>query len=228
MATFEEVRRAEFAELEKLRLRRGVALPPGKGRVGLAFSGGGIRSATINLGILQGVAKYGLLRRIDYLSTVSGGGFIGGWLLRWIYESGMGNVEQKLGKPACEPAAVTFLRDYSNYLTPRRGLLGADTWAAIATYVRNVILNQSILIGFLGVVLYLPWILGSFFDYGPVMEPKPLAIGAMAAMLIMTAVAIGVVNTSTCAGAAAKMQYQWTSQRSVLMRVVLLLRARSA
>jgi len=58
MATFEEVRRAEFAELEKLRLRRGVTLPPGEGRVGLAFSGGGIRSATINLGILQGVAKY--------------------------------------------------------------------------------------------------------------------------------------------------------------------------
>ena len=221
MATFEEVGAAEFEELEKLRQRRGVTLPPGEARVGLAFSGGGIRSATINLGILQGLAKYGLLRRIDYLSTVSGGGFIGGWLVRWIYEAGIGNVEQKMANPACEPAPVTFLRDYSNYLTPRKGLLGADTWAAIATYLRNVLLNQSILIGFLGVVLYLPWILGSFFDYGPVMEPKPLAIGAMAAILIITAVAIGVVNTSTCAGVAAKMEYEWTSQRSVLMRVVL-------
>jgi hypothetical protein len=221
MATFDEVRAAEFEELEKLRLRRGVVLSPGEARVGLAFSGGGIRSATINLGILQGLAKYGLLRRIDYLSTVSGGGFIGGWLIRWIYETGIGNVQQKLGNAACEPASVSFLRDYSNYLTPRKGLLGADTWAAIATYLRNVLLNQSILIGFLGAVLYLPWILGSFFDYGPVMEPKPLAIGAMAAILIMTAVAIGVVNTSTCAGAAAKMEYEWTSQRNVLMRVVL-------
>src|SRR5687768_6814876 len=41
---------------------------------GLAFSGGGIRSATFNLGILQGLAEHGLLRRVDYLSTVSGGG----------------------------------------------------------------------------------------------------------------------------------------------------------
>jgi hypothetical protein len=43
----------------------------------LAFSGGGIRSATFNLGILQGFAKAGLISRFDYLSTVSGGGYIG-------------------------------------------------------------------------------------------------------------------------------------------------------
>src|SRR5262245_4612961 len=48
--------------------------------VGLAFSGGGIRSATFALGILQGLARLELLTRFDYLSTVSGGGYIGGWL----------------------------------------------------------------------------------------------------------------------------------------------------
>jgi hypothetical protein len=47
------------------------------GLMGLAFSGGGIRSATFNLGILQGLAKLGLLRKFNYLSTVSGGGYIG-------------------------------------------------------------------------------------------------------------------------------------------------------
>src|SRR5574338_1546621 len=35
---------------------------------GLAFSGGGIRSATFNLGVLQGLAKLGLLPSFDYLS----------------------------------------------------------------------------------------------------------------------------------------------------------------
>ena len=45
--------------------------------VGLALSGGGIRSATFNLGLLQALCCQGILRRIDYLSTVSGGGFIG-------------------------------------------------------------------------------------------------------------------------------------------------------
>src|SRR5690242_9162284 len=49
--------------------------------LGLAFSGGGIRSATFNLGVLQGLAKYGILPELDYLSTVSGGGYIGAWFL---------------------------------------------------------------------------------------------------------------------------------------------------
>src|ERR1700735_579509 len=48
--------------------------------VGVAFSGGGIRSATFNLGVLQALAELKLLHRVDYLSTVSGGGYIGGWL----------------------------------------------------------------------------------------------------------------------------------------------------
>jgi len=47
--------------------------------MGLAFSGGGIRSATFNLGVLQGLAKAGVLKFADYLSTVSGGGYIGSW-----------------------------------------------------------------------------------------------------------------------------------------------------
>lgn len=45
--------------------------------IGLALSGGGIRSATFSLGLLQSLAKTKLLARIDYLSTVSGGGYIG-------------------------------------------------------------------------------------------------------------------------------------------------------
>lgn len=47
---------------------------------GLAFSGGGIRSATFNLGIVQALVRHGLLDKVDYLSTVSGGGYIGSWL----------------------------------------------------------------------------------------------------------------------------------------------------
>lgn len=52
--------------------------------VGLALSGGGIRSASFALGLLQALAFRGWLPRVDYLSTVSGGGYIGAsltWLL---------------------------------------------------------------------------------------------------------------------------------------------------
>ncbi len=50
----------------------------------LCLSGGGIRSATIGLGVLQAMAKHNLLRHVDYLSTVSGGGYIGTALTWWL------------------------------------------------------------------------------------------------------------------------------------------------
>ncbi len=65
--------------------------------LGLAFSGGGIRSATFNLGILQGLAQSRLLPRIDYLSTVSGGGYIGSWLATLIKRLGLKSVADGLG-----------------------------------------------------------------------------------------------------------------------------------
>ena len=55
-------------------------------RSALCLSGGGIRSATFSLGVLQGIAKKRKLSEFDYLSTVSGGGYIGSWLSRWMHE----------------------------------------------------------------------------------------------------------------------------------------------
>ena len=50
----------------------------------LCLSGGGVRSATFSLGVVQGLARCGLLPRFHYLSTVSGGGYLGSWLTAWI------------------------------------------------------------------------------------------------------------------------------------------------
>jgi hypothetical protein len=64
---------------------------------GLAFSGGGIRSASFAIGVLQGLASLTLLNWFDYLSTVSGGGFAGGWLAAWLKREGDPiNVEKQL------------------------------------------------------------------------------------------------------------------------------------
>ncbi len=132
--------------------------------VGLAFSGGGIRSATFNLGVLQGLAEMNFLRRFDFLSTVSGGGYIGSWLTSWLCRSKMDTVTQGLTpkradqKGYQEPHEIRFLREYSNYLTPELGLFGADTWTMIANYLRNTLLNLVILILALSAILLLPWI----------------------------------------------------------------------
>ncbi|HEY3303329.1 MAG TPA: patatin-like phospholipase family protein [Candidatus Binatia bacterium] len=171
--------------------------------VGLAFSGGGIRSATFNLGILQGLADLGILRFFDYLSTVSGGGYIGSWLAAWIWHErtspggGLAAVEKQL-KPALvarrpqstkpeEPEAIFHLRRYSNYLTPRLGFFSQDTWTGIAIYVRNLLLIQLILVPSLAFVLLIPKILTKGFQ--EVSSDRLLWTG-MAALLLAAVVAL--------------------------------------
>jgi hypothetical protein len=56
----------------------------GAGLKAISLSGGGIRSATFALGVVQSLACRGLLDKFDYLSTVSGGGYLGSWLSAWI------------------------------------------------------------------------------------------------------------------------------------------------
>ena len=129
--------------------------------LGLAFSGGGIRSATFNLGVLQGLAQYGLIPRFDYLSTVSGGGYIGSWFTSWIKRTSLKTVVEGLRPPesnehTAEPREITYLRQFSNYLTPKTGFLSADTWTMVAIYLRNLLLNLTILTTFLAAVLLVP------------------------------------------------------------------------
>jgi hypothetical protein len=107
----------------------------------LCLSGGGIRSASFSLGVIQALARAGLLKQFDYLSTVSGGGFIGSWLSMLIAQKGsVAAAEQELRDSAGAPA-VAALRDYTDYLTPQAGLLSDDTWAGIVLYLRNVLIN---------------------------------------------------------------------------------------
>ena len=74
----------EKKEKEWIRKRREfLGRDPHAPIVGLALSGGGIRSATFNLGILQALSRRKLLPQIDVLSTVSGGGYIGS-CFNWI------------------------------------------------------------------------------------------------------------------------------------------------
>jgi len=78
---------------------------------GLAFSGGGIRSASFNLGVIQALADLGLLARADYLSTGSGGGYIGAWLSAWVQrEKSIADVENKLQK-SVKPTARAGVAD---------------------------------------------------------------------------------------------------------------------
>jgi len=156
--TFAEVLRDELDRVQSSRHQRGVAAAASADNLtGLAFSGGGIRSATFNLGILQALAERGLLRKFDYLSTVSGGGYIGSWLaaltrrlskeVKFSFDDVESALSPRKYDPAqrSEPPVLHWLRLYSNYLTPHKGVTSGDTWAMLGTWLRNVVLNQTIL-----------------------------------------------------------------------------------
>jgi hypothetical protein len=130
---------------------------------GLCFSGGGVRSATFGMGVLQALAELGKLAKVDYLSTVSGGGYIHQWLASWIHndKSGLAGVQEKLiplpadHSLARTPEQIRWLRRYSSYLTPQNGIFSADTWTMLAIWFRNTFLNQIVLFSFLASCLLL-------------------------------------------------------------------------
>jgi hypothetical protein len=132
-------------------------------RAALCISGGGIRSATFGLGVLQGLARCGLLDKFHYLSTVSGGGYIGSWLTAWIKNDPdgiRGVVDELKRRPDSslnpEPQPIRHLREFSNYLAPRIGLTSIDFWTLITTFVRNMFLNWLVLISWLAAAMMIP------------------------------------------------------------------------
>lgn len=69
--------------------------------MGVAFSGGGIRSSTISLGVAQAFAKYNRLLDFDYCSTVSGGGYFGSFMTSlFMPDSIRGNAPRPQPDPA--------------------------------------------------------------------------------------------------------------------------------
>jgi Patatin-like phospholipase len=160
----EDVFPEEIEKVSSIRLASVNVYLHGAEQAALCLSGGGIRSGTFALGLLQGLARRNLLRKFHYLSTVSGGGYIGSWLTAWIHRhrDGLEGVTNDLrNRPPDttvdpDPGPLRYLRRYSNFITPQVGLLTADTWTFIAIYLRNLLLNWFVLIPLLLGWLMLP------------------------------------------------------------------------
>ncbi len=144
-------------------------------RTALCLSGGGIRSASFSLGVLQALAQFNpgsggpcqngatcsALEEFDYLSTVSGGGYIGSWLMAWtarlakseklspkaafqsVSNELAGCAEHTSGDPA--PRALRHLREYTSFLAPKLGLT-LDTWTLAALVLRNMVVNWAMIL----------------------------------------------------------------------------------
>jgi hypothetical protein len=107
---------------------------------GLALSGGGIRSAAVALGALQALHNNGRIGAIDYLSTVSGGGYMGACLSAAMAASG----RFPFGDDIADSVAVAHLRNFSNYLMPRGRSRIRNLAEAAAVILRGLLANAVI------------------------------------------------------------------------------------
>src|SRR3989440_5702012 len=114
--------------------------------VGLALSGGGVRSAAFSLGVLQALNHYNVLRNVDYLSTVSGGGYVGCALTatmtctegKFVFGNAPPGGGEQAASEIADTPSVGHLRNYSNYLVPR-GLW--DIITGLAIVMRGLVAN---------------------------------------------------------------------------------------
>jgi hypothetical protein len=146
--------------------------------IGLTLSGGGIRSATFNLGVLQALSRLGILPYVDYLSTVSGGGYIGSCLTSLLSHPSSAKLKpdsrifkggeapyfttHKATFPfnanaAEQPALSGFdgrdqlrhLRTHGDFLIARRTLLSRDTLRAVGNTLGSTLYHVLVALLFL-------------------------------------------------------------------------------
>lgn len=136
--------------------------------VGLSLSGGGIRSASFGLGVIHGLVANDKLKKIDYLSTVSGGGYIGSaltWALHYNKDQGETILSKEnfpLGqigngsKNSKVNNFLNFIRQQVNYSNPGQGL---SPLSMTAMFVRGSIVSILVYAPLIALFLYLtkPW-----------------------------------------------------------------------
>lgn len=165
------------AEKNRIEAHRETRKDTSTQSVGLAISGGGIRSASFGMGVLQALNKNGLLKCLDYLSTVSGGGYIGSSLtwfnhhqagLTWKFPFGTRGTGSRSG---LDSDVLSFIRQHGNYLTPGNNL---STMSFFATILRNMLMSGAVYFALLVVILF--FLIPNFVSLPPVAEAsEPLS-----------------------------------------------------
>lgn len=173
---------------------------PEQNLVGLALSGGGIRSATFGLGVIQALAKHDTFKHVDYLSTVSGGGYIGAAISALLNSKTSGPSPTQ--DPFCETREGTEspawrrLRNNQNYLVSG-GWLGKLEGPVVL--LRGIVVNFCMLFLFYLVLVswvsYLLWNapirealvdelkVMSFFRFAPWLAIIPLVLALLHPLL---------------------------------------------
>jgi hypothetical protein len=203
----------EFIRLRERRAAHGLNPPGDHDLTGIALSGGGIRSATFALGVLQALAGRDLLKRFDYLSSVSGGGYIGSSLTWWwsdrsgpkdgigggsAFGVGAGNFPYGTDSPSIwrgrvgdgsrsGPQLLTNLRKHGNYLTPGGGI---GILSGVGVVLRAVLLNLIVWLPIITALMLLALVI---LQASPQVTSTPIASGDTLRLFAIDAAVIAVV-----------------------------------
>ncbi len=160
------------------------AVAPGMDAIGLALSGGGIRSSTFGLGVVQVLAQRGFLREFDFLSTVSGGGYTGTFLTR-----NLGNGEplsEVAGPRGPDPCPVRYVRLHAKFISAYNI---REAWAMMTASLAGLVLNLS---APLLVIVLLAVAAGRFGDAFAAVRPAVMAGCGVLSFLAMLGYGIGI------------------------------------
>lgn len=139
-----------------------------RSKFGIALSGGGIRSATINLGFLKTLNAFKILQKSDYLSSVSGGGYCASYIQATLKERA--DYEKLFSKED-----ITHMRSYGAYLIPGQSAT-RKLWNTLILTVGYLV---SLLMSLLGpalivaAIVIFTRILGQIFGFTEAAETMP-------------------------------------------------------
>lgn len=144
---FCEINTSEAAEVQARRKYYSIKKTEKTDAVGLSLSGGGIRSATFCLGVVQVLSEKKLMKDFDYLSTVSGGGYIGSFITSTLsQQEGYEEISKPYGP---DTGPIRHIRQNAKYLSAANL---KQRWMMVTGALAGLILNLSMPIGVIAVI----------------------------------------------------------------------------
>ncbi|MFQ5637813.1 MAG: patatin-like phospholipase family protein [bacterium] len=181
-------------------------------QIGLAISGGGIRSASFALGVIQRLVKEKIMPKIDYLSTVSGGGYIGS-ALTWFLQKGLpgggvaglettnfplGHIGAGSRTDKGGNEILDYIRQHGNYLTPGSGLGALSLFGIV---LRSMFVSLVVYLGLFTVLMVvLRWTHVLDPHFLDALLGGPLALNLMIAISLLLIMLILVGNLAFSLG----------------------------
>lgn len=150
------IRADELSAITYRRRTFAITTAEGIDAIGFALSGGGIRSATFSLGVVQVLAEKGFLKEVDFLSTVSGGGYTGCFLTQRL---GDGADQAVVASPhGPDPDPIRYLRQHAQYLSIDS--LKAK-WAMVTATLAGMVLNWTAPLAVIAVLAVITEVIGA-------------------------------------------------------------------